>query len=135
MCVGAVADLFTTIAILLVGDRERRVGDGEDLVRVIKWGSVGPTVDFAIDGEVDVSELEALRTDVVGIGVGVLSRAQDPEESNDAEVDYVGVASSKLVAFRFVENFGELADDAHVARVGALLRVVVEFKGVVEIFE
>ena len=65
----------------------------------------------------------------------VLGRSQDPEEFYDAEVDDVGIFGRELVAARLVEDFGELADDAQVAWVSALLGVVFLLKGVDEILE
>ena len=85
---GPMAHLFTPHSILLVGEFQGSVGDPGDEASVIQR-SCGSVVDHVTRGEVDVSQFEGL-TASAGCGrLKVFRGPQEPEESDNDEVDAV----------------------------------------------
>ena len=104
---------LTPNAVLLVREFQSRVMDLEDGLVIQRCGR--SRVDLAMDVEVEVTESEGLRPTVFQ-GVGVFGWAQQPEESQDDEVDdrFVGLAILGVVGVQGI-NKGE--DDGSVDRV------------------
>ena len=102
-------------AVLLARELQSRVSDLEDCLVIQRRGRSG--VDLAIDVEVKVHEAEGLGATVFQ-GVGVLSRAEEPEEGKDAEVDDMAVGLAPLGVLS-VEGIQEGDEDRSVDWVGA----------------
>ena len=107
-------------AVLLVRELQSRVSDLEDCLVIQRRGRSG--VDLAIDVEVKVHEAEGLGATVFQ-GVGVLSRAEEPEEGKDAEVDDMAVGLAPLGVLG-VKGIKESSEDGGVDRVGPAGRVI-----------
>ena len=84
--------------------------------------------------EVDVLEFEGLRFRIFVGRLAALSRSKEPEESDDDEVDDMGV-EAPIGWVVGVESVGEGSDDGDVDRVGTCLRVVFLSQGIEEISE
>jgi hypothetical protein len=114
-------NLLATYAVLLVSEGESSSGDCLD-IHVIQRRVRGG-VKFIADVEGDVAEAESLGAAFLVAVVGVFGRAEEPVESNDAEIDdvLVGVAINRVLGVKF---FDHTADDRDVGWVGALDRVV-----------
>ena len=116
--VGTVTDLFTTDCILLVIELQSRTGDAIDIVQFIQR-CIGGAVDAAVDGEVDVSELERLGVRLFGGGVGVFGWSEQPEEADNAEVPDDLVVDAPMGVLE-VKDIVKLAEDGDVGRVGTV---------------
>ena len=79
-------------------------------------------VDFPIEDEDDVFESEGLGAGLGILGVEVFGGPEEPEETDDEEVDSVVV---HLAVEAFAASVDHFAEDADVDGVGAFLRVVV----------
>ena len=110
---GGVAYGFTTNSVLLVTEAESGLCQPLQAGRVIQR-RVGGTVDFAVDGKVDVTEAEGLGASSRGGGVKVFGGTKKPEEGDNDEVNGVGVELA-IHMVGGVEDVLELLDDGNVA--------------------
>jgi hypothetical protein len=133
--------LFAFDSILLVGEREAgtcKVGDklafGEGQSVLVMQRCVEGGVDSSLYREGNIAETKGLAAGFSGGGVEVFRRAEQPEESEDDELDVVllQVAQDGVVN---AEDREQLSDDSDVDRIGSRGRVVVPFHGSVEISE
>ncbi len=109
-------DLFTADSILLVLELQCSRSDTVHVVRVIQR-CVRGAVNAAVDGEVDVSELERLGARLFGGGVSVFGWSEQPEEADDDEVSDDLVVGPPLGVVE-AEGVVELAEDRGVGGVG-----------------
>ena len=107
---------LATDAVLLVVELWDTAGDGVD-VRVIQR-SVSGSVQGAIEDELDVLESEGLGLGVPILGVEALTGPEEPEETDDQEVDKVALLDATFAVSEAEDN-AELAEDVDVDRVGA----------------
>ena len=92
MASGSVAYLFATHSILLIIESE--IGSCyEAHLQVIQRG-VGGSVEASFHQELHITESESFGATNRGSSVEVLSRAEEPEEPNDTQVEGVAVGSS-----------------------------------------
>jgi hypothetical protein len=107
-------------------------GEGDSIF--VMQRSIEGGIDSSMYREGSITETKGLAVGFSGGGVEVFSRAEQPEEGEDDELDGVllevpedGVSN--------VEHQEEFADDGDVDRVGSRRGVVVSFHGSVEISE
>ena len=109
-------------SILLVRKGERCVRDAGNDPFIIQRCCRG-VKDFAVDRKVDVTESKGLRAGFRSGSLKVFCWSEEPVESDNDEVDSVGVEAP---VFRMlgVESIGEAAEDSDVGWVGTRGRVV-----------
>ena len=118
----SVPHLFPTDSVLLVTESQDSVGDTMNVVLVIQ-GRRGATMDAAIDGEVDVLEVEWSGSSVLLSGGAIFTGSKEEEEGHNREVHDVGIEGSPG-RVESVERFEETLEDGEVARVGTGGRIV-----------
>ena len=126
---GFVTDLFALNGILLVIELQGGELYGGD-IRVIQRCVEG-IVDGPVEGEMDVLELEGLGASFRRGRVQVLGGSEEPPDSDEDEIDEVGVEDAILFVLG-VEGFGQSSQDGDVGRVGPAARVVFVFHGLEE---
>ena len=124
---GAVAYLFASHSVLLVGEGESSVLDACDAILVIQR-RCGGGVDGAAHGENNISELEGFASCLASRFFEVFGWAGEPEEGDDDEVNDSTIegAIGRVIE---VESFEEVSDDGDIAGVGSGRRLVVVSTG------
>ena len=121
--VGFVANSFATDSILLVSELQRgglEAGGDNGIIQRCCEAGVHP----AVDGEMEVFELEGLRACFRCEGVEVFSGAKEPEETDNGEVDCVLLEGTQDGVVD-VKGVAHALEDGETDGVGASDRVVV----------
>ena len=126
------ANTFPSDSVLLVSEFQGSVGDALDGGVIQGRGQSG--MDGAIDGKMDVSQLEGLGAGVGTGGLCVFGRPEEPVEGDDNEVEEMSV-EGPVDGISGVEDVEGGADDGEVDRVSSVRRVIVAFHGVEESLE
>jgi hypothetical protein len=122
-------DLFAADGVLLVGECERGLSDKASRGLVIQRSVRGGNQAGA-EGESDVLEAEGLRA-AFAVAVEVFGGAEEPEETEDAEVKGVPVGPA-MDFMGEVQAVLEVADDGDVCRIRASAWVVGVAEGLEE---